>query len=103
MNRPLVGILSLVMLLAWAALYVWGRDSGAFEQYGVALGRPGILLAVLWLAAPDLKSPRSRLVLGVFIVAAGVLILLPRAWPFVLAAFVLLAVLRPRGQRLSSR
>lgn len=96
MNRTAVGVIALALLIAWGGLFVWGRDSGWFERFGLALGRPGVLLAVLWLALPDLRSPRSQLMLGLVLASAVVLLLLPRAWPLVLAAFVVLAVLRPR-------
>jgi hypothetical protein len=97
MNRVLLGIIALALLLVSGAMFAWGEES--LTPYAASLVRIGVLLGVIWLAVPDLRSPRSQLFLGLILVSAAVAILIPRAWPLVLAAFVLLAILRPRRQR----
>jgi hypothetical protein len=112
-QRSTVGVLAIVLLSAWAGLSIFCPAEGHYEQYTSACLRLGVVLAVLWLALPDTRPLKNRLVLAGILVAAVVFVARPRllllplknpvATAVVGAALFLLALLRPRRSRNRSR
>jgi hypothetical protein len=93
MRRALLGLLALVLLAT--GLIAWG---GANETISGTSLRLGIVLALVWLAWPQLRR------LPVWIVAVvGVALVLAMRWPKLLWGLLPLAVLlwllRPRGSQ----
>ena len=93
MQRTAVGLIALVLLASAAACYLFGVESPAYQS---AFGRVGVILALLWLALPELVRVRGKFVWGLLAVAVGVVILRPKLAPLVLLFCVVYAVLRPR-------
>jgi len=95
MNRTAVGIIALVLLLTSLGLFIFPVGDQASVWMAACL-RVGGLMAVVWLAHPQLSyAPRWLL----FIVVLGVSVLMvikqPRALIFLAAIFIVLARLRP--------
>lgn len=96
--RPVVGIVAVALLLAGGGLFAWGASPGPGTYAGPVL-RVGAIFAVLWLAMPELQSRRTRFLLLTLVGSTLVAVTHPRVLKFVLpliAAFALLAFLRPR-------
>ena len=93
MHRPTVGLIALVLLIGAAGCYLFGWANDAL--YG-AFWRVGVVLALLWLALPELLRVRSKLLFGVFLAIMLVAVLRPRLLPLALVLCVVYAVLRPR-------
>lgn len=101
MHRPLVGILALVLLITGAASHFSGYGG---EPIAAACLRVGLVLAVLWLALPQVRQVKSKVALGliiaVLILATFRARLLPALFklaPVFIAALMLLSLLRPRN------
>jgi hypothetical protein len=93
MHRPTLGLIALVLLTSAVGCYLFGWASGALYS---ALWRVGLVLALLWLALPELLRVRSKLLFGVFLAVVLVAVLRPRLLPLALVLCVVYAVLRPR-------
>jgi hypothetical protein len=97
MQRHLLGVLAVVLLAVGVVMHVRGDAAVA----GTCL-RIGAVLALLWLAMPQLREMPTW-ILG----ALGLALLLVLRWPKLLWAMLPLAVvlwlLRPRGVRRASR
>jgi len=95
MNRPLVGILAIVLLAIGGVLLVWRPiESEAFTS---AFVRIGLVLAALWLALPDTRRPASRwLMIGVLLLAV-LLAIRPKLIPLAVVILIAMAILRPRS------
>jgi hypothetical protein len=97
MQRHLLGILAVVGLVAGVVMQLRGEEAVA----GTCL-RIGAVLALLWLAMPQLREVPAWM-LG----AAGLALLVVLRWPKALWALLPLAfvlwLLRPRGARRAGR
>jgi hypothetical protein len=113
LHRPTLGILAIVLLSLAAGLAIFGPAEARYAQYTSACLRMGVVLAVLWLALPDTRPLKNRLVLAGIVVAAVVFVVRPRlllvavknpvAVGIVGAALFLLSILRPRRSRTEAR
>jgi peptidoglycan/LPS O-acetylase OafA/YrhL len=113
LHRPTLGILALLLLSAAAALTLFGPRDAQYEPYTSACLRVGVVLAVLWLALPDTRPLKNRLLIAGIVLAAVVfvvrpgLILLAIKHPVVAGAvggtLFLLKFLRPRRSTTSKR
>ncbi len=95
MNRTAVGLISLLLLLTSLVLFIL-KPGEQSEVWMSACVRVGFMMAVVWLAHPQLSyAPRWFL----FIAVAGVAVLLvikqPRALIMLAVIFTILARLRP--------
>ena len=101
-QRLKIGVISAVLLLLSAVLYLWPVDDNSQALQAACL-RVGAIMAVVWLAMPEasrLKNP--------WIIAAGIgaviLIIVNRKLIIpALGIFVLIYVLRPRPRLPSKR
>ncbi|HEV3343752.1 MAG TPA: hypothetical protein VG125_25490 [Pirellulales bacterium] len=93
MHRPTVGLIALVLLAGGASCYLLGWGSAALES---AFWRVGVVLALVWLALPELLRVRNKFLLAAFLAVVLVAALKPRLLPFALLFCVLYAILRPR-------
>jgi hypothetical protein len=93
MHRPTVGLIALVLLTGAAACYLLGWGSTAIES---AFWRVGLVMALIWLALPDLLGVRNKLLLGAFLAIVLVAAVKPKFFPLALLFCVVYAVLRPR-------
>jgi hypothetical protein len=99
MQRPLLGILAVVLLAAGGILLV------AWPQYDTLLGaclRIGTVLGVVWLAWPQLSRLQPWLVLAVI---AGILVVSyrPKLILVVIVVIAIMAILGPRRGRKRGR
>lgn len=95
MQRPAIGIIALVLLFAGAGLYFGGGGSQAALTWAAGCLRIGMVMAVTWLAHPQL----SRLPLWFFgLLLACVVAVALRPKLLIAAVVVLIAavILRPR-------
>lgn len=101
MHRPTVGILALLLLaLAIALLFLPPGYEDAVTTWQSPLVRVGMLLAVVWLAHPQLKN----FPYWVLLVGGGICILLitamkPRVLVLVILVGILLLKLRPTPEK----
>jgi uncharacterized BrkB/YihY/UPF0761 family membrane protein len=105
--------LALLLLSAAAALTLFGPRDAQYEPYTSACLRVGVVLAVLWLALPDTRPLKNRLLIAGIVLAAVVfvvrpgLILLAIKHPLVTGAvggtLFLLKFLRPRRVNTTTR
>jgi hypothetical protein len=96
MQRHLVGVLALILVAAGLAA-LWGAGNEATRQnLGAGCLRVGAVLAVLWLALPDVARPGSRWVVLGLVIAVFILTKYPKLIVLVLAFLAALALLRPR-------
>ncbi len=97
MLRAKVGILAIVLLLAALILATVPQQTDQTAMWAAACQRVGFLLAVMWLALPELQ----RLSPWYAVAVVGVLIVMAR-FPRYLVAAVIVAILflflRPRMQ-----
>lgn len=96
MHRPTVGLIALALLAGAAACYLFGVGSEALES---AFWRVGLVMALLWLALPDLLRVRHKTWLIAFLAAMSVAVLRPRLLPLAILFCVVFALLRPRAAR----
>lgn len=93
MQRSAIGAIAFALLLSAAACHLFGLGGTAAAS---AMGRVGVVLAMIWLALPELSMVRGKLV---WVLLAGALVLLllkPKLAPVVLLFCVVYAVLRMR-------
>ncbi len=103
MNRTVVGIVALALLLTALALFIFstGQQSGMWMS---ACLRVGGLMAVVWLAHPQLAyAPRWFLFVAVLGVAVLMVIKQPRALAVLAVIFIVLARFRPAPQPKKAR
>jgi hypothetical protein len=97
MQRSIIGILALVLLAASLLSWVWPAAE-AFVQFDGFCVRLGAILAVWWLAYPDLARLPAWILAGV-----PVLVIILARWPrffwLFIPVVVVLAVLKPRWGR----
>ena len=95
--RTKVGILAIALLLAALVLALLPQQSDETAMWGAACQRVGFVLAVMWLALPELQRMNPWYAVAVI----GVLIVMAR-FPRYLVGAVIVAVLflflRPRMQ-----
>lgn len=95
MNRTAVGIIALVLLLTSLGLFLFPVGDQA-SVWMSACVRVGGLMAVIWLAHPQLSyAPRWFLFIAVLAVSVLLVIKQPRALVFLAVIFIVLARLRP--------
>jgi hypothetical protein len=99
MQRSAVGLIAVALLAGAAACYFIDvepeREAGRLALLG-ALWRVGIVMALLWLALPELLRVRGKFVWMLLAVAVGLLLLRPKMAPLVLLFCLIYAVVRPR-------
>ena len=100
MHRPSVGLIAVALLAGAAACYLFGVGSDALES---AFWRVGIVMALLWLALPDLLRVRHKFWWFAFVGALLVAVMKPRLLPLALVFCVVFAILRPRSAKSSNR
>ena len=104
MHRPTIGIIALALLAAAAASHVWGWGGEVLE--GAAL-RVGLVMAMLWLALPQTRQLKSKLLLAALTALFAFVAFRPRMLPVLLkvapifagALFVLSLFRRQDGNR----
>ncbi len=100
MHRPTIGAITVALFAIGGGLWVIAPSSGA--AVALACIRVGILLAVLWLAQPQLVTLPRWMVITITC-ALAIVCWRPKALLFALPVLVLLAVMRPRMRSRSSR
>jgi hypothetical protein len=96
MRRHLIGILSLILLLGAAGFYFFPPTSAVAIEAKAACWRMGLLLAVWWMAWPQvIRLPRWLLIAVPMLVV--VLVLRPRYFLVAIPLVVALALLMPRS------
>lgn len=93
LQRSALGAIALALLLSAAACHWFGQGGTAAAS---ALGRAGAVLAMIWLALPELSRVRGKLVWILLAGAFGLLLIRPKLAPFVLLFCAVYAVLRLR-------
>ena len=98
MRRHAIGMIAIGLLLGAVWFLVWPPDSAATQQFETACRRVGTLMAVLWLAYPQVRHMPGWLWTTL---PALVLILAIRPRWLLLAVplVIALAVLKPRFGR----
>ena len=95
MNRTAVGLISLLLLLTGLTLFIF-KPGEQSEVWMSACIRVGFMMAVVWLAHPQLSyAPRWFLFLAVAGVAVLLVIKQPRTLIMLAVIFIILARLRP--------
>ena len=95
MQRSAVGLIALGLLAGAAACYLFDVGGAVLTT---ALLRVGIVMALLWLALPELLRVRGKLVWVLLAAAVGLLVWRPKLAPLVLIFCVIYAVVRPRAK-----
>jgi|SRR5215469_9606434 len=93
MHRPTVGLIALVLLAGAASCYLFGWGSEGLEN---AFWRVGVVMALVWLALPELLRVRNKFLLAAFLGLILVTALRPKLLPLALLFCVVYAILRPR-------
>jgi hypothetical protein len=91
LRRHLVGILAMLLLLGGIAFWIW-PPSEQYEQFYAMCWRLGGILAVLWLAYPDLCRLPGWLLLALPVLAI-VLVRWPRLFLWLIPLLIALAIL----------
>lgn len=94
MRRHSIGVLAVILLVAGAVMLLGDADQRE-EVAGAVCLRMGVLLALTWLAEPQLRRLPAWLPLALLCISLVVAIR-PRLLPFAIIAVVLLWLLRPR-------
>lgn len=101
-QRTKVGLISLALLLAAAALVVWPlSDPSTHVAAQGAFVRIGLIMAAIWLALPQL-SVLPRWLLVMVILSAVVVAFRPKYAIVAVPLVIAFLVLRPRGPRSTS-
>jgi hypothetical protein len=101
MHRPTIGVITVGLFVVGFVL--WMIEPQGDHTAALACVRVGIIMAVLWLALPQLVTLPRWLMLTV-IGAVAVVCFRPKALLFALPVLVVLAVMRPRwGSKPRSR
>ena len=98
MHRPTAGWLAILLSAAGAVLVFGNFGRTELESFGGACLHIGILLGLLWLAEPQLRTLPAWLVVGV-IASAVVLVVRPRLFPVVFVIMLAMWFLYPRKAR----
>lgn len=93
LQRSAIGVIALALLLSAVVCHWFGQGGTAAAS---ALGRVGVVLAMLWLALPELSLVRGKLVWVLLAGALGLMFLKPKLAPVVLLFCAAYAVLRMR-------
>lgn len=93
MQRSAVGAIALALLLSAAACHLCGQGGTAAAS---ALGRVGVVMAMIWLALPELSRVRGKFVWVLLAGALALLLLKPKLAPVVLLFCAVYAILRMR-------
>jgi hypothetical protein len=103
MHRPTVGILALVLLVAGGIFLVLSAEDDSWQNAAAGCLRVGAILAVLWLALPEVTRPLGRWILVAVVV--GIFLVAKRPQLIVLALVFLagVAILRPRLKSYAGR
>ena len=97
MRRHAIGIIAIVLLIGGVVLVCWPVEGqGLFAGLNAACWRVGALMAVLWLAYPQIHRMPAWLWAAIPALAV-VLAVRPRWFLIALPIVVALAVLRPRN------
>ena len=102
LHRPTVGIVALVLLVVGGATMIFGPPSIWTDQLISACMRIGGVLAVVWLALPDLRQARHRwFLVGLAGICIAILVVprgmkLTKLIPLGAVLIAALMVLRPR-------
>jgi hypothetical protein len=78
MQRTVVAVLAVVLLATAGGLFLFGEPGGNTAAWAGLCGKVGLILAVFWLALPDAKPLKNRLVLAGILGLAMVIVLRPR-------------------------
>jgi hypothetical protein len=101
MRRHAIGVFALLLLLGASVLCFWPAASGesaAVKAMEGAFWRVGALLAVLWMAWPDVhRLPAWMLAFGPAVLA--VIAFKPRTAIYLIPVLLAIALFRPRGRR----
>ena len=103
MHRPTVGILALLLLIAGGVLLVVPADKDDWLNMAAGCLRVGSILAVLWLALPDVARPLSRWILVGVVVAVFLIAKRPQLIVLALVFLAGIALLRPRLKAYAAR
>jgi hypothetical protein len=95
MHRPTAGWLAILLTTAGAVLVFGHFGRTELESFGGACLHIGILLGLVWLAEPQLRTLPAWLVVGV-IASAVVLVVRPRLFPIVFVIMLAMWFLYPR-------
>ncbi|MHB1035907.1 MAG: hypothetical protein ACYC35_02825 [Pirellulales bacterium] len=98
MHRPTVGIIALVLLLSGATLLVWRPESATYQVWLSACLRVGAVMALVWLAHPQLVRLPAWM-LGAVLLLLPILAWKPKLFLLAVPILILLAFLRPRAGR----
>lgn len=95
MHRPTVGIIAILLLATWAALWIWPLTwSGNHALQGACL-RVGIVMGAIWIAQPQLQRvPGWMVTLGT--IMAIFVALQPRRLVVFVPLLIVFYFLRPR-------
>jgi hypothetical protein len=104
-HRPTVGVLAIMLLVAGIVSALAAPHTAVYDQLTSACLRVGAVLAVVWLALPDLRQARNRWLIVSLFAACLAVVILPRfipvgkllvvLGPTLAAAWLLLKVFRP--------
>ncbi len=99
MRRHLLGIIALLLLVGAGAFWIWPPEGSAAGQFEAACWRVGALVAVLWMAYPQLHRTPAWLWPGLTVLLV-ILAIRPKYFLLAVPIIVVLAILRPRiGRR----
>ncbi|HUS40254.1 MAG: hypothetical protein WBF93_18535 [Pirellulales bacterium] len=98
MPRTLLGILAILILAIGIPCYIWYPASGTTQAWIASAIRIGATLCAVWLAQPQLKQMSPTVWIGIVVVVI-VIARFPKVAIFLIAALIVLAILRPRGRR----
>jgi hypothetical protein len=103
MHRPTVGILALLLLVSGGIFLALSAEDDSWQTSAAGCLRVGAILAVLWLALPEVTRPVSRWIL--LAVVVGIFLVARRPQLIVLALVFLagVAILRPRLKSYAQR
>lgn|SRR5487761_736098 len=96
MHRPTLGLIAAALLVGAATCHLFGWGGAALES---AFWRVGMVLALLWLALPELLRVRSKFWLVLVVAGILVAVVRPKLLPLVIVFCLVCAVLRPRPAR----
>lgn len=105
LNRPLVGVIALVCLCAFAVLRFGVEETNEnYQLWASAFGRVGLVMGALWIALPTKGRPAawaevsSNTFLGLLLAVIGIAWRPKVAIPVVIVVGILALVLKPRSK-----
>lgn len=98
MRRHAIGIIAVILLLAAVGLWLCPDIGERALGLQAAFFRVGALMAVLWMAYPDVRRIPAW-ILAVVPLLLAIVALRPRLFPYILPVILLIAVLRPRKRK----